>query len=236
MALQQGMSGPAVRDLQIALNARLNPSPNLRVTGLFDGATVQALRMFQQANWLETDAVAGAATLDALHGREERAPARHNLPYIPQPNAHLGWAAATAMLRRSSVMAVRQMTPSRFLNPQGDLISEGPARAELHRAFASQHGLRYRQPKGWPVSALVSLMAAGPVMVEFLRPPSSQRGGVTSQFLVLVGLRGANRPDGSSTTLRVHDPDQDHQHGVYSITFANLFRSIPVGGFALFSI
>lgn len=238
MRLLQGMNGSAVRELQSSLNNGLNPSPNLRVSGLFDGATVEAVRLFQGANWLEVDGIAGPATLDALNGREEGAPVRYNVSYFAQPAPHLAWAAAMAMMRRSSIQMVRQLTPSRLLNPQGDLVSDIDVgrRAEFHRAFASQHGLRYRPPKNWSVSVLVGSLRNGPVMVEFLRRPSAyMRAGTTSHFMVIVGMRGAHTADGSSTTLRVNDPDQDHTPGVYSTTFASLLDRIPLGGYAIFS-
>ena len=236
MVLSQGMTGPPVRELQTVLNARLNPSPNLRISGLFDAATVQAVRSFQAANWLEIDGVAGPATLDALNGDEEGAAIRHNLPYIARPDVTLGWAAAVAMLRRTSVGVVRQMTPGRFLNAQGDLLSEGSGqRVELHRAFANQHALRYRPPKNWPASTLVGMLRTGPVAIEYLRRPTIQIRGASSVLLVIAGVRGAHRGDGASTTLRIHDPDHDSTPGVYSCTFTSLGSRLPPAGYAIFS-
>lgn len=234
MTLGHGMSGAQVRDLQLALNARLNPSPNLQVSGLFDAATAQAVRIYQTANWLEVDGIAGPATLDALNGHEDGAQVRHNVPYFAQIGPHLGWAAAVAMMRRSSPAAVRQMTPGRFLTPQGDLAGEGPHRPDVHRAFASQHALRYRPPRNWPVAAVVQLLRSGPVMVEIPQRSAGHMRGGGNRFLVLAGMRGAHRADGSSTTFRVLDPDHDHTPGIYCCTHASLVDRMPPGGYGLF--
>ncbi|MFT4150846.1 MAG: peptidoglycan-binding protein [Paracoccaceae bacterium] len=237
MALVQGMNGPPIRDLQAALNLRLNPSPNLRVSGHYDAATADAVRIFQRANWLAVDGIVGPATMDAIEGREQGAQIRHNIPYFPQPAPHLGWAAAVAMIRRSSPAAVRQMTPSRFLTPQGDLVGDAIGhhqRAEMHRAFASQHALRYRPARNWPVSALLQVLRAGPVMVEYPRRAAAHVRGTGSLFLVLTGARGAHRPDGLSTTLRVFDPDGEHTPGIYSLSHADLMERVPPGGYAMF--
>ena len=74
VVLRPGSSGPFVRDLQLALNNRLNPSPNLIVNGLVTSQTQTALRSFQRANWLEEDGIAGPCTLDAIYDTEAMRP------------------------------------------------------------------------------------------------------------------------------------------------------------------
>ena len=84
----------------MALNSRLNPSPNLIINGLFTPQTERAVLAFQRSNWLEMDGIAGPCTLDALYGTESAPMILHNVLYLSQPTPTTCWAAATAMLTR----------------------------------------------------------------------------------------------------------------------------------------
>ena len=239
--LRPGSSGPFVRDMQLALNSRLNPSPNLIVNGIMTAQTQQAVRGFQRANWLEDDGIAGPCTLDAIYNTETSAPILHNVAYIQQPTATTCWAAATAMLKNSTVGLIRMGTPARLLNAQGALINESGRgqRLGIHTSFAQIHGLTYRPPQSWPVAPLIAMLQRGPVMMELLwRLGSFQQGtGSPGHYVVIVGARGSHAPDGNSTTLRIYDPLPGNQGGgIYSATYAAMLRRVPLATYGIFAI
>ncbi|MDZ4392370.1 peptidoglycan-binding protein [Cypionkella sp.] len=237
--LRPGSSGQFVRDLQLALNNRLNPSPNLIVNGLYTPQTERAVLAFQRSNWLEMDGIAGPCTLDALHGTERSPMILHNVQYLSQPTPTTCWAAATAMLTRMSVQAIRMTTPQHLLTADGSLINESERgqRLEVHQTFARLHRLRYQPPQSWPVVVLIGLLRNGPVMMELLHNPGSfQRGtGSSGHYVVIVGARGSHAEDGSSTTLRIYDPDESAGEGIYSVVYNSMLRRVPLATFGMFT-
>lgn len=240
VVLRPGSSGPFVRDMQLALNSRLNPSPNLIVNGIMTPQTQQAVRAFQRANWLEEDGIAGPCTLDAIYNTEAVPPILHNVSYIAQPTATTCWAASTAMLKNATVGVIRMGTPQRLLNAQGALINESERgqRLAVHTAFALVHGLAYRPPQSWPVSSLIALLQRGPVMMELLWRPGSfhQGSGSPGHYVVIVGARGSHAADGNSTTLRIYDPLPANQGGgIYSATYSAMLRRVPLATYGIFS-
>lgn len=240
VVLRSGSSGPFVRDLQMALNSRLNPSPNLIVNGLYTPQTERAVRAFQRSNWLEIDGIAGPCTLDVLNNTEQSAPILHNVPYINQPTTTSCWATAAAMLKHTTVTQVQRLTPQSLLATDGSLLNESERgqRLEVHNSFARLHQLRYFAPQSWPVSGLVSFLRKGPFMMEFLHNPNSYRRGAGSpgHYVVIVGTRGSHQADGSSTTLRVYDPDLQHSEGIYSVVYAGMLRRVPLGTYGIFTL
>lgn len=239
VVLRSGSSGQFVRDLQMALNNRLNPSPNLIINGVFTPQTERAVLSFQRSNWLEMDGIAGPCTLDALYGTETSPIILHNVPYLNQPTPTTCWAAATAMLTRMSIQAIRMTTPQRLLTADGSLINESERgqRLDVHQTFAQLHRLRYQPPQSWPVSTLIGLLRNGPVMLELLHNPASfQRGaGSSGHYVVIVGARGSHTADGSSTTLRIYDPDDSDGEGIYSVVYASMLRRVPLATFGMFT-
>lgn len=67
ITLKLGDSGDFVAELQRRLSQRDFLSPDM-ITSFYDGATVAAVRGFQQANGIKTDGVAGPETLRRLNG------------------------------------------------------------------------------------------------------------------------------------------------------------------------
>ncbi|GLS85409.1 hypothetical protein GCM10010873_03820 [Cypionkella aquatica] len=237
--VRPGSSGQSVRELQLALNNRLNPSPNLIVNGLYTPQTERAVVAFQRSNWLEMDGIAGPCTLDALHGRETSPVILHNVPYISQPTPTTCWAAATAMLTRVSIQSIRMTTPTRLLAADGSLLNESERgqRLEVHQTFARLHRLRYQPPQSWPVSVLIGLLRHGPIMLELLHNPASfNRGtGSSGHYVVIVGARGSHADDGSTTTLRIYDPDDSSGEGIYSVVYGSMLRRVPLATFGMFT-
>jgi uncharacterized protein (TIGR02594 family) len=66
LSLKTGSHGPAVRQLQLLLNAQLSPSPNLPADGSFGPRTRDALLRFQTAKHLTADGIAGPLVMHAL--------------------------------------------------------------------------------------------------------------------------------------------------------------------------
>lgn len=238
--LRPGSTGPFVRDLQLALNARLNPSPRVTVNGLLDSPTGRAVRAFQLANWLEEDGIAGPCTLDAVYETEQAAPILHNVRHLSQPTATTGWAAATAMVKGAAVQVIRMGTPADLLSAEGGLRDEPErgARLEVHRAFARLHGLTYHAPQSWPVQGLIALLGRGPLMVEMLHDPRLARRGRGSggHYYVIVGARGSHGSDGRTTTLRIYDPAPVNQGDVFSWSYSTLLREMPMGTFGILTL
>jgi len=238
--LRPGSSGPFVRDLQLALNARLNPSPRLTVSGLFDAPTERSVRAFQISNWLEVDGIAGPCTLDAVYETEQHLPILHNVRHLVQPTATTCWAAAAAMIKGSTVPVIRMATPAALLTPDGSLRNEGErdARLDVHRAFARLHGLTYHAPQSWSVSGLIALLTRGPLMMEMLHDPRSYRRGRGSggHYYVLVGARGSHGGDGRSTTLRIYDPAPANQGDIFSWSYATLLHEMPLGTYGIMTL
>lgn len=239
VVLRSGSSGQFVRELQLALNSRLNPSPSLIVNGIYTSQTERAVVAFQRSNWLEIDGIAGQCTLDALHATERSPMILHNVPYLSQPTPTTCWAAATAMLTRMPIQAIRMTTPSGLLTADGSLINENERgqRLEVHQTFARLHRLHYQPPQSWPVANLIGLLRSGPIMLEFLRNPGSfqRSSGSSGHYVVIVGARGSHDADGSSTTLRIYDPDDSGGEGIYSVVYSTMLRRAPLATFGMFT-
>ncbi len=238
--LRPGSTGPFVRDLQLALNARLNPSPRLMVNGMFDIPTGRAVRAFQIANWLEDDGIAGPCTLDAIYETEQHAPILHNVRMLSQPTPTTCWAAATAMIKGSTVQVIRMSTPAAMLASDGGLLNESErgARLDLHRIYARLHGLTYHAPQSWSVSGLLALLGRGPLMMEMLHDPRAYRRGAGSggHYYVIVGARGSHGTDGRSSTLRIYDPLPVNQGNILSLSYASLLRVVPLGTYGIMTL
>ena len=238
LSLRTGSSGPLVRDLQVLLNDRLNPCPNLKTNGFFAAQTEKALQAFQACLWLEPDGIAGPCTLDGIYETEIHQPILHKVPYISQLTPALRWAAATAMLTQSTMQYVRRLTPANLLTGSGSLNASvnREERASLHTAFARVHQLTYHAPQSWPVESLINLLRAGPVMAEFALPAADLRRTSSAwHYLVIVGARGSHEADGRTTTLRLHDPDDSHGRGIQSLLYATLLRRAHFGMIGLFT-
>lgn len=238
VVLRPGSSGPFVRDLQLALNNRLNPSPNLIVNGLVTPQTQMALRSFQRANWLEEDGIAGPCTLDAIHDTEASRPIQHNVQYIDQPTLETSWMAAIAMLKGVGIAAIQFAMPKAQLDTAGGLLAQNDRIGLIdgHHDVARALGLKYYPVQSRPVATLISLLQKGPVVMVFRsqnqRPTRSKQSN--SRYLLIGGARGSHAADGSSTTLRIFDPAPDRSGGgVYSATYATLMHDRSVTAYGL---
>ena len=236
-SIRLGSSGPFVREMQAALNRRLNPSPNLKISGIFDQATAQAVRAFQTANWLETDSCAGPCTLDALYNLEKSGPILHSIVPCSQSAFIPAWAAAFAMLTQRATAAILAAVPSTLLNPDKslasdpDLIGLQRQRKDLGRVI----GLHYHIARNWFAPDLIALLRQRPLAIECPQSPISREFAKTPQyFLVIAGARGTHSCDGSSTTLKIFNPEFGAEP-VRSRSFQSLIRQFNRMPFGIFT-
>lgn len=221
--LKQGWRGADVRRLQEALNRKLQPAPGLVPDGDYGPVTRAAVLRLQAAHWLCEDGEADPCTRNVAFDNETHAPLLHPVALIPQPAPApaLCWAAATAMLTRSTVQTVVARTPCELMDADGAL-RRSPDRDphttasgddnddgdhEGNRRFAAAHGLTLRPLGPWTVAALRTALHAGPLMFD-LRwgAKGGAPAGQPGHMVVLAGIRGDNDPGGGGTTLRVFDP------------------------------
>lgn len=236
VVLRPGSSGPFVRDLQLALNNRLNPSPNLIVNGLFTPQTQMALRSFQRANWLEEDGIAGPCTLDALYDTEAMRPVLHNVQYVAAPSPKNAWAAAIAMLKGSAIDSILFTAPKSMIDDTGDLIAQDPAIGftDRHISVARAFGLRYYPQQAWPVASLMVQLQSGPVMLVLKSDNHRMRRGGAFKYVIVVGARGSHAADGNSTTLLIYDTSPDRRgSSIYSATYTSMLRSSSLLSFGM---
>jgi len=208
--LRSGSSGPHVVDLQNALNRALVPSPSLTPDGSFGPKTLAAVRAFQTQRRIAVDGVVGPVTQCVLRGGPRQAPTIHAVRLIPQPTPSTCWAAATAMLKNSTVPAIIAATPPHLILGSGGTanFSERADNVSGNQEFARAHGLRYHPPQSWAVSGLKALLHSSPVMVSMLWNAGEYVAGRGSSGhrMVIYGLDTDDDPTGLGTLLHIHDP------------------------------
>ena len=236
--LKTGSRGPLVEDLQRALNANLKPTPNLRPDGKFGARTRRAVRAFQRSKWLVVDGSAGACTHDALYSHETYTPILHNISFISQPTRTTCWAASTAMMKRSSVAAVKLRAPSNMWSEQAGLSNSSESNAAIvtGSCYARIHGLRCNPPKSWMLSALRAALQSGPLMFDMLWSPRDYISGAGSpgHMIVVVGMRGNNDGSGAGTTVRVNDPWPPGKGKRHSVSFSRWMDEVPTRTYRVF--
>lgn len=229
--LKSGSRGPEVKTLQEKLNTALTPSPKLVPDGVFGNLTHNAVLKFQSVNWLVEDGEVGPCTWNALMGTEAYKPILHSLPFIAQPTNTTCWAASTAMVTRSNVPAVIAKTPADLILPDGSLrnFSDTNDQVTGSARFARIHGMTVVPPTSWMPSALVSMLARGPLIFDLLWNAAEYTAGKGSpgHMIVVVGIRGDNDQSGMGTTLRIHDPWPPNKGKKYSMGYFKWIQDIP---------
>ncbi|WP_280809362.1 peptidoglycan-binding protein [Variovorax boronicumulans] len=205
--LRQGSRGADVRRLQEALNRKLQPGPALVIDGDYGPFTRMAVRRLQAANWLVEDGEAGPCTQNLVFGNEGRTPILHPVALIPQPAPALCWAAATAMITRSTVQAVVTRTPAELIAGDGGLrtFADADDAMTADALFASAHGMALQPAASWTVCTLRTALQGGLLMFDLRWGPKGYAAGAGSpgHMVVVAGIRG----DGDAgTTLRILDP------------------------------
>lgn len=205
--LRQGSRGEGVRRLQEALNRQLQPGPALVIDGDYGPFTRMAVRRLQAANWLVEDGEAGPCTQNVVFGHEARVPILHPVALIPQPRPAQCWAAATAMVTRSTVQAVVARTPAALVAEDGGLRSFADTDDAMtaDALFVAAHGLSPKPATSWTICALRTALQEGLLMFDLRWSAKGHAAGAgqPGHMVVVAGIRG----DGETgTTLRILDP------------------------------
>lgn len=208
--IRNGSRGFDVAVVQVQLNAKVSPSPGLKVDGAFGPNTQAAVISFQRTAGLSPDGIVGPQTHAALAQGLTLSTANHNVTHIAQPTPTTCWAASTAMMTRSTVAAVRAKTPADMIAPDGGLRnSSGSDQAVVTGTrYGNIHGLRCHAPMSWSVSALVNALRQSPLMLDMLWNSSeyAQGSGSPGHMVVISAVVSDNNPSGAGTHLLVLDP------------------------------
>lgn len=235
--LKIGSRGEPVRRLQEALNRKL-PGAALATDGDFGNRTLAAVRRFQDQAWLVVDGEAGQCTQNALFDAESYAAIRHQRPFIPQPTQTTCWAAATAMLKRSTVNAVKAATPADMWSDQDGLYNQSDVGNWVPQTerYARAHGLRYFPPASRTPQAFAAMLRAGPLMVDTLWRSSEYAKGNASpgHMTVVVGIRGDADPSGRGTSLMVFDPWAPNIGRQWRVSYYNWMTEVSTRTYRLF--
>ena len=224
--LRSGSTGAHVVNLQKALNRALTPSPGLNPDGIFGAKTLTAVRAFQSQRRITVDGVVGPITQCVLRGGPRPAPRIHNVRLIPQPTDSTCWAAATAMLKGSTVPAIIAATPPHLITGSGGTanFSERADNVTGNEEFARAHHLRYHAPMSWTTGAFKQLIQTGPVMLSMLWNADEYVAGRGSSGhrVVVYGIDSDDDPTGLGTLVHIHDPwrpnfGKTHQKSYYAL-------------------
>jgi hypothetical protein len=237
---RKGSRGPYVTEIQNALNANLSPSAGLVPDGIFGSLTDAAVRKFQQQEGLVVDGIVGTNTIAALMvSREAYPPILHRVNFIPQPTAVTCWAAATAMMKNSTVNAIRARTPADMIGSSGGLKNYSGKADHISGSerYASIHGLRYHPPQSHPASAFRNIVQFSPVMLNMLWNSSTYAAGSGSpgHMVVVVGVRGDNDPSGRGTILTIYDPWPVGRGNRETVSYFDKSRNTPLFTYGMFT-
>lgn len=237
--LRQGSIGPAVVTLQNDLNRALAPSPGLNPDGVFGSATLNAVRAFQTQRRIGVDGIVGPVTQCVLRGGPRSAPVIHAVRLIPQPTPSTCWAAATAMLKNTTVNAVIAATPPALVSGSGGTpnFSERADNVSGNQQFARVHNLRYHPPMSWTVAAFVGLIRQGPAMLSMLWNAGTYAAGAGSSGhrVVVYGVDSDGDPTGQGTLLHIHDPWAPGVGKTHQISYYRLVNETPCFTYGVFT-
>jgi hypothetical protein len=149
--LKRGSGGAAVKALQVRLNARVEPSPRLRIDGRFGPATEAAVIRFQDKSKLKPDGIVGPKTGAALDAPPARPPPPHLTKFLTQlgtvddfvdhvAQAERNYTSLTAALDSLSNF-IGTSSGKRYLLLEGDRVGVIDFRHFFAAAVASHNGL-----------------------------------------------------------------------------------------------
>ena len=237
--LRQGSTGPAVVTLQNDLNRALVPAPGLTPDGVFGPATLNAVRAFQTQRRIGADGIVGPVTQCVLRGGPRSAPVIHAVRLIPQPTPSTRWAAATAMLKNTTVNAVIAATPPDLISGSGGTpnFSDRADNVSGNQQFARAHNLRYHPPMSWTVPAFVGLIRQSPAMLSMLWNAGTYTAGAGSSGhrVVVYGIDSDGDPTGQGTLLHIHDPWAPGIGKTHQISYYRLVNETPCFTYGVFT-
>lgn len=233
-----GSRGLDVVVVQIQLNRRLTPCPNLVTDGIFGPLTRAAVIAFQRQARLSADGIVGPMTHAALAQGVTLTFHNHAMTLIPQPTQTTCWAASTAMMTRSNVMAVRAKTPASMIASDGGLLnsSESDQAVVTGTAYGNIHGLRCHAPMSWTVSGLMNRMRGSPLMFDMLWEAGSYVQGLGSPGHMVVTCAAVTdgNADGKGTALRILDPWPPNVGKDSWVQFAKWMEEVPTRTYRVF--
>lgn len=238
--LRHGSRGEFVRELQHSLNAKLRPSPNLGVDGVFGPKTQKAVRRYQEANWLafsmtvpkkRQDGIVGACTWSALKDWD-RYVILHRVRLVPQWTDYTCWSASTAMLK-GLVMCVDS---AGVHGRGGGLLNDSELDDPVNvRRFARFHGLTMLPGQSWTPDGLASLLRShGPLMINTLWDVDRYVAGRGSSghMRIIAGIRGDGTPKG--TSIRLYDPWPPRVGCIVSYVYDVFMKKVPAATYQVF--
>ncbi|MEM6938825.1 MAG: peptidoglycan-binding protein [Pseudomonadota bacterium] len=236
---RRGARGPDVANCQNALNLKLRPPPNLVADGIFGALTDAAVRAFQRQAGLVVDGIIGPNTYAALMIVDAYPPIMHKVPFIPQPTDTTCWAAATAMMKNSTVAAIRAKTPASMLLSDGSLYNHSDINDHVTggQAYGRVHGLRYHPPMSHTVAGFRGIVQSSPVMLNMLwRPGTYAKGqGSPGHMVVVVGMRGDGDQSGRDTILHIYDPWAPNRGNRETVTYFKKSNDTPLFTYGMYT-
>lgn len=226
-----GSRGFYVAVLQVQLNKKSASSPSLKVDGSFGPLTRAAIIEFQRQAGLTVDGIVGPKTNAALEQGLTLSTTHHSVTHIAQPTQTTCWAASTAMMTKSSVQAVRAMTPADMIASDGGLLnsSESDRAVVTGTRYGNIHGLNCYAPMSWSVGALVSTLMRSPLMFDMLWNSSEyvQGHGSPGHMIVVSAVVSDNNPTGNGTYLLVLDPWPPNLGKISWVEYQHWMRDVP---------
>lgn len=244
--IRLGSKGAYVLALQFRLNQHRATVTPLNCDGDFGPLTRSAVVAFQTRSRLAADGVVGPLSWAALdQGQTALVIHDHNLTRIPQPTPTTCWAASTAVMKRSTVAAVRAATPAAMIASDGGLLngSGGNDGLTMGQAYGRIHGLNCHAPASWTSGGMTGLVRRSPVMFDMLWSVSGyitrtniagQYVGSPGHMIVVSAVVSDGTFNGGNTFLRVLDPWPPHVGRDTWVNYTTWMQEVPTRTYRLF--
>jgi hypothetical protein len=232
-----GSNGFDVALLQFRLK-NANAS-DLEINGIFSAKTLAAIKAFQTKHGLKPDGAVDQLTQEALAKGPEVFSYNHDIKLIPQPTPTSCWAAATAMMTRSTPQAVIAKTPKAMIGKSGGLKNSSKSdQAVVEGAkFAGVHGLRCFPPMSWLATGLCAKIRQSPLAIEMLLRTDKYVVGKSSpgHFVIVDAFVTDNSPDSKHTYLHVLNPLPPNVGESYWVEYVKWMQDVPTRTYRIFS-
>lgn len=167
--LRLGSQGADVRKLQVLLNARMRPSPNMKTDGVFGIVTDKAVRNFQKSRLVPADGIVGRETWRHLLAPET------GTPVVPVPKGPAHGAPAAPPGRASAAGAAPATTDARSPVPPTQAVPGAPAPPSTPAAQPAPESIIE-----WPLERKLKEVLS--------RVPARLPGELRTQFLQMVSF------------------------------------------------
>ena len=236
--LRNGSVGFDVALLQLQLNLRSSPGPDLEVDGSFGPRTGAAVAAYQRRAGLVVDGIAGPKTMQSLARGAAVTAVNHKVEHIAQPTRTTCWAAATAMITGSNVPSVRARTPATMLASDGGLAnsSESDQAVVTGSRYGNLHGLRCHAPMSWSVKGLLDALQRSPLMLDMLWNTSdyTQGKGSPGHMVIVSAVVSGDSAMGNRTHLLVLDPWPERRGRMRWVEYQRWMLEVPTRSYRVF--